>query len=358
MNRSILISAAIFVAFVFYLCTGLFQSKESLNLDEVTINESPGNPVMTVRYRVLEAEEIAREVLISGRTLPMRSVKLIAEVGGRVEALGAERGEVVSKGTVLARLAPESRPARAKRAEAELEQRRLEWEAALRLSKQGLVSESQLAGVQAAYRLAEEVAIDSKLQVERLEILAPFDGVMNERSIEVGDVLPGGTIIGDFLELTKLKVVGELTESQVPHVKVGEQGVARFADGREIEGRIEFVDLEADRKARTYGVELLIPNEDLGLQAGRTAEIAIKTEQVWAHRISTAHVSIADDGRFGVKYVDEANRVHFIEADMVKSSPTALWLTGLPQKLQLITVGQGFTKDGDVVEALLDESNW
>ena len=78
---------------------------------------------------------------------------------------------------------------------------------------------------------------------------------------------------------------------------------------------------------------------------------------VKAYRISPGMISIADDGRFGVKIVNEQNRVVFVEADIVSSSPEYLWLTGLPDAIHLITVGQGFVQAGEEVEVTLVEDS-
>ena len=80
--------------------------------------------------------------------------------------------------------------------------------------------------------------------------------------------------------------------------------------------------------------------------------VEFETEIVQAYEISPGLISIADDGRFGVKTVDADNRVRFFEADIVSSDPDTLWLTGLPETIRLITVGQGFVQPGDIVEVV------
>ncbi|MFW6353887.1 MAG: efflux RND transporter periplasmic adaptor subunit, partial [Verrucomicrobiota bacterium] len=226
--------------------------------------------------------------------------------------------------------------------------------AAQRLAEEQLESGSRLAAAQAALEATREALALARLDLAHTTIKAPFDGVMNEHLVEVGDYVQGGDPVARFLEVDPLIVTGEVTERQVAQVKVGEHGIARLHTGETLEGRIRFVDTAADPETRTFSVELEVPNPGARTPAGMTAQIVIETETVPAYEISAAHVSLDDEGAFGVKYVDADQRVRFAPVDIVRTTPRSLWLTGLPESLRLITVGQGFTKAGDQVEVVLE----
>ena len=109
--------------------------------------------------------------------------------------------------------------------------------------------------------------------------------------------------------------------------------------------------------SRTFAIELEVDNPDFELRAGITARMEIETEKVMAYRISPALIAFQDDGSFGVKIVDEDNRVVFVIGDIVSSEPDALWLGSLPEKMRLITSGQGFVRDGDEVEIEIENNS-
>ncbi|MFP4281085.1 MAG: efflux RND transporter periplasmic adaptor subunit [Opitutales bacterium] len=355
MNRSYLIAGGVLVALTAYMLTGMLDGRaDSAPGEEATLNDSLGKAIMTVRVRELEAVEIPREVSVYGRTAAARELLVRAETGGPVVAIEATRGEPLEAGTVLVRLAAQSRPETIARAEAELEARRIDYAAAQRLAEEQLESGSRLAAARAALEATREALALARLDLAHTTIKAPFDGVMNEHLVEVGDYVQGGDPVARFLEVDPLIVTGEVTERQVAQVKVGEHGIARLHTGETLEGRIRFVDTAADPETRTFSVELEVPNPGARTPAGMTAQIVIETETVPAYEISAAHVSLDDEGAFGVKYVDADQRVRFAPVDIVRTTPRSLWLTGLPESLRLITVGQGFTKAGDQVEVVLE----
>jgi multidrug efflux system membrane fusion protein len=356
MNRSVLIAIGIFVAFCLYMLTGLFSCGRAA---EPASQPAPnGHPVMTVKVRELVAEEVIREVVLSGKTQPSRGIDLRAETAGRVARVADLRGRRVQAGDLIAEIEMKDRADQLARAEAELEQARLEYEAALRLQEQGLRSAAETTAALARWRGTEQQLRAIGIDIRDTRLSAPFDGLLQERMVEVGDYLGIGDPVARIIDLDPLVVTGQATEFQIEHLRIGEHAVARLADGRQVEGHLRYVAGEADPHARTFTVELEVANPELRIPAGITAEIAVETDRVPAYRISPALISIADDGRFGIKIVDASNRVRFHEADVVKSAPDALWLGGLPDRIRLITVGQGFTQEGDPVETELETSQW
>ena len=91
--------------------------------------------------------------------------------------------------------------------------------------------------------------------------------------------------------------------------------------------------------------------------AGVSAEIRLSVERVPAHQVSPSVLALADDGTLGVKMVDEQDRVVFAPVQIAKADQNDVWLTGLPEEVRLIVVGQGFVTDGAKVRPVpIDES--
>jgi membrane fusion protein, multidrug efflux system len=351
------IAGAILLLLTLYLGSGLLRNGSQT--DERRIPELGGVPLMQVRVSTLQAESIAREVLAPGRTLAARRVEIRAETAGRVIEVVAPRGGRVTAGQALLVIEAAARPEALAHARAVEVQRKLEYDAAVRLGAQGLRADSQVAEALAAWQQAQQEVRVAELEIERTTLRAPFDGYLHERHVELGDYLAHGAVAAEFLELDPLIVVGDVTELQINRVHVGETGVARLMDGRQLTGRIRYVAPRADPQTRTFRVELEVANPDGAVAAGITATIAIETEQVMAHRVSPALIAIDDDGTFGLKFVDaNDNVVRFVEADLVKSAPDAIWLAGLPPTIRLITFGQGFTKPGDRVLVAEEQAAW
>jgi multidrug efflux system membrane fusion protein len=356
MNRSVLIAMGIFLVLCLYMLTGLVGCTQT---EEAEAGKGPAaKPLMTVQVREMQSIEIPREVTLSGKTAPSRFVDLKAETAGKVEAIADRRGMPVSEGDLIARIEENDRRERLQQAQATLRQAELEHEAALRLKDQGLRSDSQVAEALSRLRGAEQMVRAMEIDVRNTRLTAPFDGLLQERHVEVGDYLGIGDPVARIIDLDPLIIEGQATEFEVEFLEIGEIGHARLADGHSVDGRLRYVAGEADAQSRTFRIELEVPNPDLEIPAGITAQIAVETERVPAYRISPALISISDEGQFGVKTVDDQNRVRFTPADIVKSEPDALWLTGLPESIRLITVGQGFTQPGDEVKTELETTAW
>ena len=88
---------------------------------------------------------------------------------------------------------------------------------------------------------------------------------------------------------------------------------------------------------------------------GITADIRVRSSSVSAMQLSPAILSLDDSGRIGVKIV-ENSVVRFVSVAMVADDKDGVWVAGLPDEATVITVGQDYVKDGEVVNAVPEES--
>ena len=68
-------------------------------------------------------------------------------------------------------------------------------------------------------------------------------------------------------------------------------------------------------------------------------------------RISPAVMALDEQGNLGVKIVVDEH-VKFVPIDIVKSDSQGVWLSGMGQQADIITLGHGFVRDGDKVEVV------
>lgn len=296
-----------------------------------------------------KAERIAREIVISGRTEPNRAVAIKAETEGRIVTLGAERGARVSAGARIALIDERERRAAVTEAERLVEHRRLQHEAAMRLEGRQLVAEVQIAETAALLASAEAQLQRVRLDLDRTTVSAPFDGVLEERNVELGDYVGIGDTIAQLVDNDPLIAVGEVSEREIDGVAVGTRGRARLISGEILEGTVRYVSPVADPSTRTFRIELALPNPQNKLPAGMTAELRLPTGEVDAHFLSPALLALDDAGLIGVKTVDERNKVRFHEVEIVRSANDGVWVTGLPEDARVITIGQGFVAVGETV---------
>jgi multidrug efflux system membrane fusion protein len=270
-----------------------------------------------------------------------------------VVALGAERGRAVKAGERVVGLDLRDRQARLDEARALVAYADLQFEAARKLQTQQFVSDTQMAdllsrvvGARAALQLIE-------LEVANTSIVAPFDALLQERLVEVGDYVNSGDSVAQLVDTDPLIVVGDVSEREIHDLAVGVTGTARLVNREPIEGRIRYLSPIAAESTRTFRVELAIPNPEGALRAGMTAEMRLNADRISAHRISAALLTLDEAGAIGVKSVNGYNRVEFHEIEIVGSSADGVSVTGLPEDIRLIVVGQGYVRPGDLVEPVL-----
>lgn len=364
-SKSSLMAAIVAVAVVIWMATGTITSPGSnaaesasrggaLREDEAetSSNERAG---VRVGVRHSKAGPVDRIVDVSARTEPNRIVEVRGEAEGRVVAIEAERGAFVRAGEPLARLDLRDREARLAEARAMVEQTGMQYEAAQSLGGQDLLSEVQIAEARARLASAEAALRDIELEIERTMIVAPFDGIVQERSVEVGDLVRIGDTIAEFVDTDPIIVVGDVNEREIANLTPGSRGTATLPSGVSVEGTVRYVAPVANEGTRTFRVELAVPNPDRRVRAGVTAELEVTTDRIYGHLLSPAILALDDEGTIGVKIVDEARKVRFIPVEILRSAPDGVWVTGLPDEAEIIAIGQGFVVDGQLVESVPSE---
>jgi membrane fusion protein, multidrug efflux system len=337
------------VATIVWMLTGLGRDSGSEPKSEA---KAAGAAVLAPRVSVetSRARTITREIVVSARTEPNRSVELRAETDGRVVGLGAERGRVVQAGERIVALDMRDRAARLEEARALIAYADLQFEAARKLQAQQFVSETHIAELLSRVVAARAALEEIELEVANTNLVAPFAAVLQERSVEIGDYVNSGDSVAQLVDTDPLLVVGEIGEREVHELAVGNAGFARLVSGEVIEGEIRYVSPVAEESTRTFRVELAIPNEVGALRAGMTAEMRLAADEVTVHVLSPALLSLDEAGTIGVKSVGPNSRVEFHAVQVVDSDDSGISVTGLPEEIQLITVGSGFVKPGEVVE--------
>jgi multidrug efflux system membrane fusion protein len=302
-----------------------------------------------VRVQALQAHPITREILLSGRTEPNRFVQVRAETEGTVTAIRAERGEIVANGAALLLLDKRDREARLAEATALVEQRELEARAIENLREQRFTTDVQIAEARTLLESARASRERIELEIRNTTITAPFDGVLQERNVEIGDFVRVGDTVADMVDLDPLIIAGEVNEREVTSLETGSAGTAILVDGTELGGTVRYIAPVSDANTRSFLVELAVPNPDNAVRAGLTAELRLQADAIRVHTLSAAMLSLADDGTVGVKIVDNMDSVRFYPVEIAGNTPDGMHVTGLPDTIRLITVGQGFVTEGQQV---------
>jgi len=358
MRRSVITSLLIALAVAAWVLSGrLGQDPEAgaANTSVLETNAARQSLPVLVRTRHVVAEERGREVILHGRTEAKRSVDVKAETSGRIVEIFVRKGAVVQRGTRIARIALEDREARLAEAEGRVHQRELEFNAAQQLAERGFRSATKMA--EAAAELDKALAYQTQVEIDigNTELRAPFAGVVESRPVEVGDVLSTGSIVARIVDQDPFLVVGQVSERDVQRIGLGDPGRAELVGGQIVDGRVSFIATTANPQTRTFRVELEVSNKDRTLRDGLTSEIRIPVDRQPAHLISSAALTLNDKGALGVRIVVPEDTVRFVPVEIIDDTPAGIWIIGLPNAVDVITVGQEFVRDGDIVRTAVEE---
>ncbi|APX88813.1 efflux transporter periplasmic adaptor subunit [Brevirhabdus pacifica] len=212
--------------------------------------------------------------------------------------------------------------------------------------------ESALAGIEAAtagIQSAQAGVAAAEKELERLNITAPFDGLLESDTAELGSLLQPGALCATLLRLDPILLVGFVPELEVGRITVGAPATARLVDGTELTGDVSFLSRAADEATRTFRVEVTVPNADLTLSDGQTAEILIAAPGVTAHFLPQSALTLNDHGDLGVRVVGKDSLAHFQPVSVQRDTARGIWLSGLPESADVIVLGQEYVTEGSPV---------
>lgn len=344
------------------------------------------------------AQQLDSAVIVRGQTAAARAVDVKSETSAIVTSPPLRKGARVSAGDTLcaldlgtrgaakseaeARLAeaqsrvPEAQ-SRVAEAQARLDETLIRLNAAEKLGQGGFSSTTQLATVQAEVAAARAslssaeaglngatsgieaagaAVVGAEAEIDRLTLKAPFDGLLESDTAELGSLLQTGSLCARVIQLDPIKLVGFVPETEVDRVTLGAPAQARLAAGdRQITGQVSFISRASDPSTRTFRIEIDVPNPDLSIRDGQTAEIAIASAGVDAHLLPQSALTLNDDGTLGVRVIDAADVVGFIPIQLMRDAPQGVWVTGLPDQATVIVLGQEYVTAGVTVAPTLRE---
>lgn len=346
---------AVLVATGAWMLTGEFSSVGSAAPDEadrVVTEARTERPPRLVA--VVDAPRVvhARTIQVSGRTEANQRAVLAARVAGIVQELPVRQGENVEAGDLVMRLDTEGKEAAVETARQLLAQRETEFAATERLVDSGNLPRLQLDNARSALASARSQLEAAEAEVGRLEVRAPFPGIVDRVRPEVGSSVSQGAEIATLIRLDPIIAVGEVSERDVGFVRRGQPASVRLVDGRVIDGEIRFVSRDASAQTRTFRVEVAIPNPEAEIPAGMTAEITLRAQPVESVMLPRSVITLSAKGDLGIRGVDSSENVVFHPIDIVDDTPTGLYLAGIPASVRIIVAGQELVTEGERVNAV------
>ena len=346
-NRSKWVAGGLTLAIVGWMASGYVLPSEEAAPEA----EAPAAPrAVTVAVRQSQAEKVAQVFAAEGQALPDRDTPIRAETSGEIGEVLVSRGADLDAGQVIARFDTAAREADLNRAQEELRRAQREFDNATALVDRGVATVDRVSQAQATLAAAEAGVTAAEEAIDNTEIRAPFAGRLESLDINVGEFVSTGAEAGRIVDNTPLTIAIQVPQQSLRDIKVGQEAEVAFITGDTATGVVRFVGTSANAETRTFTAEIEVPNADGAIPAGISAQLRIPTGEVEAHFVSPAILSLDTDGTLGVKTVAADNTVEFHEVSIVRAQTDGIWIAGLPQEAQIISIGQGFVNDGEAVD--------
>jgi len=285
LTKNIRISLYILIPIIIWMISGFFVN------DKVDAPDSSVE-LFSVQSVISSAVEYQPLIKLKATTKSEARVDVKAKTSGEVVAIGANQGKFVLKDTVLCSL--------------------------------GVV------------------------EVNRTQVKAPFSGFI-EQIVKPGNFLERGQVCATIIQLNPISFIAGVPEYDINKVRVGQRVNLELVTGQKINGKLTFVSKSASPDTRTFIVESQIENPQGLVKDGLTANMTIEIDKVKAHKISPSILLLNDGGKLGIRIVVNSKIAKFIEIIILEDSEEGLWVTGIPEEVEIIIQGQGFVEDGQEV---------
>lgn len=285
LTKNIRISLYILVPILLWMISGFFKEEERQKPTET-------GDLFNVQTILSEASEYQPLIKLKASTKSEKRINVKAKTSGEVVKIGAIQGAYVEKDTVLCSL--------------------------------GIV------------------------ELNRTEVKAPFSGFI-EQIVKPGNFLERGQVCATIIQLDPITLIAGVPEYDINKVRIDQNVLVELVTGQKVNGKLTFVSKSASPDTRTFIVESQIENSDGKIKDGLTAEISIEIDKVMAHKISPSILLLNDEGKLGIRIVNKNKYAKFIEIIILEDSEEGLWVTGIPEEVEIVIQGQGFVEDGQEV---------
>ena len=349
-------------------------------------------------YKKQETTPQRLEVSIeaSGVIEAISSVEIKSKASGEVLFLGAEVGDFVDKGFMLAQIDQRTANNIVDQTESDLEAAKVrllnaesQYDRGIELHKQSSISDKDFEDIKENYAQAKSTLVrnevsfeNAKISLDDTEVKSPIDGTVISRPVEVGQVISSptsafgeGSILMTMADLSKVRVRALVDEIDVGKVEIGQSvsiKVAAYRD-KEFIGTVTKIEPKAyiQQNVTTFPVLIDIDNEENLLLIGMNTDVVIQildkdvslsvpTMSLRTRKDIYTAAAILDIEKetidnFLKENVDGENFNRFIVIKDSKKGPNLSWVKVGVSDLYNVEVVEGLNK-GDVVYILPSKS--
>ena len=232
----------------------------------------PGGPA-AVEVAPVQAATLTDDVQAVGSLRSRQGVMLRPEVSGRVAQLGFRDGQTVRRGQLMVQLDDTLQRAQMQQAQAQASIARTNLQRSRELLAQNFVSQSAVDQNGAILQVAEAQVALAQAQLSRMKVMAPFDGTVGIRTVDVGEYVRDGADIVNLEDLSVLNMDFRLPERYLTRIRTGQtvEVTLDAVPGQRFTAKVEALDVQVDADGRALLVRARMADRSGLLKPGMFA---------------------------------------------------------------------------------------
>ena len=234
-------------------------------------------PSVTVTSAPVKEENWAPMLSAAGSVSAAQGAVISAELAGIVSEISFESGGKAKKGDVLMKLDTSQEEALLRSAAAEAQLARTDLERSRDLAMKKVVSSAELDSAQSKFTRLNAVVDQMRSNIAKKTLIAPFDGQLGIRQVNVGQMINAGQQVVGLTSLDSLYVDFALPEQHLSKLTKDLEVRVR-ADalpGREFKGKLTAINSMLDPVTRNVPLQATFENPDHALHPGMFAKVEV-----------------------------------------------------------------------------------
>ena len=235
-------------------------------------------PQHEVQAQAASWHNIRQHYLSTATATPIKSVKILNQRTAQVKRVYVDLGDKAKAGDVLIELDAQLIEAELNKSQAQLKQAQLNLKRLTNLASKQLSSEDEIAKAQTALNIAQANVDIQQYHYENSRIRAPFSGVIKQRLVNEGDVLPLHQHLLTLIDTSQLKIQASFSAIEFNNIKIGDK--AKIICGTHtFKAKVSRLSPALDVSSQQGLVEISWPHSTQNITPGQLCRVIVLTDE-------------------------------------------------------------------------------
>lgn len=341
-------------------------SQDLADLDRAIGKLDQSEKLSLVTAMVVQPERFEHFVQVQGDVATKQNIVLYPQFSGQLKKLHVVVGDEVQKGAVLATLDDNGLSQQLNQLKVQEALAKTTFERQEKLWAQNIGSELQFLQAKTQYEAQKSLTQQLSQQLEKTQIIAPFDGTIDAVLAEAGTVVSAGVSpVFRLVNLSNMYLKADVPESYLSEVVAGKKVMVDFPIlGLKVASKVRSVGRYINPGNRTFSIEVDLPKQTSQIKPNLTAQIQIN--DYTSEQALLVPQSVISENAAGQQYVyttfydqerEQSTALKRIVVTGKTEGDFVEILEGIQAGDTVISEGARSVKDGQAISILKTESN-